>query len=204
MVISIIMVIVGVVVDGAAADRPVPRTSRRRRSSCTATYVGADALTVEQSVATPIEQQMSGVDNMIYMYSINASNGQMTLQRRLRRHHRCRTSTRSWRRCATRRPQSQLPLGRAQLRRHHQEVDHQPAGAVLALLAERHLRRALPDQLRLHQHQRSDDARARRRPGDDLRRRPVRHALLGATRHARQARHHGHRDPRRAASSRTR
>ena len=61
MVISILMVIVGVVADGAAADRAVPRTSRRRRSSCQATYVGADALTVEQSVATPIEQQMSGV-----------------------------------------------------------------------------------------------------------------------------------------------
>ena len=44
-----------------------------------ATYTGADALTVEQSVATPIEQQMSGVDNMNYMYSINANNGAMTL-----------------------------------------------------------------------------------------------------------------------------
>jgi HAE1 family hydrophobic/amphiphilic exporter-1 len=43
------------------------------------TYVGADAQTVEQSVATPIEQQMSGVDNMNYMYSINASNGDMRL-----------------------------------------------------------------------------------------------------------------------------
>ncbi len=44
-----------------------------------ATYPGADALTVESSVATPIEQQMSGVDNMNYMYSLNANNGQMTL-----------------------------------------------------------------------------------------------------------------------------
>ena len=44
-----------------------------------ATYVGADALTVEQSVATPIEQQMSGVDNMEYMYSLNANNGSMNL-----------------------------------------------------------------------------------------------------------------------------
>jgi HAE1 family hydrophobic/amphiphilic exporter-1 len=43
------------------------------------TYVGADALTVEQAVATPIEQQMSGVDNMNYMYSVNANNGQSTL-----------------------------------------------------------------------------------------------------------------------------
>src|SRR6478672_11680589 len=45
-----------------------------------ATYVGADAQTVEQSVATPIEQQMSGVDNMNYMYSLNSTaNGQMRL-----------------------------------------------------------------------------------------------------------------------------
>ncbi len=39
------------------------------------TYTGADAETVEQSVATPMEQQISGVDNMNYMYSVNASNG---------------------------------------------------------------------------------------------------------------------------------
>src|SRR6202051_2240908 len=35
---------------------------------------------VEQSVAAPIEQQMSGVDNMNYMYSVNANNGDMTLR----------------------------------------------------------------------------------------------------------------------------
>jgi len=46
----------------------------------TTTYTGADAVTVEQAVATPIEQQMSGVDNMDYMYSINANNGSMTLR----------------------------------------------------------------------------------------------------------------------------
>ena len=45
----------------------------------TANYTGADAKTVEQSVATPIEQQMSGVDNMNYMYSVNANSGQMVL-----------------------------------------------------------------------------------------------------------------------------
>ena len=44
-----------------------------------ATYTGADAETVEQSVATPIEQQISGVDNMSYMYSVNASNGTMRM-----------------------------------------------------------------------------------------------------------------------------
>ena len=43
-------------------------------------YVGADAQTVEQSVATPIEQQMQGVDNMLYMLSVNDNTGQMRLR----------------------------------------------------------------------------------------------------------------------------
>src|ERR1700690_3169865 len=38
-----------------------------------ATYVGADDQTLEQAVATPLEQQMNGVDNMNYMYSLNAT-----------------------------------------------------------------------------------------------------------------------------------
>src|ERR1051325_6242065 len=45
-----------------------------------ATYVGADAITVEQSVATPIEQQMQGVDNALYMQSVNSASGLMRLR----------------------------------------------------------------------------------------------------------------------------
>src|SRR3954451_19926072 len=43
-----------------------------------ATYAGADAKTLQQAVSTPIEQQMNGADNMLYMYSVNANNGQAT------------------------------------------------------------------------------------------------------------------------------
>jgi HAE1 family hydrophobic/amphiphilic exporter-1 len=43
-----------------------------------ATYVGADAQALEQAVATPIEQQVNGVDNMTYMYSLNATANQNT------------------------------------------------------------------------------------------------------------------------------
>jgi len=43
------------------------------------TFVGGDAQTVAQSIATPIEEQMAGVDNMNYMYSISANNGVMRM-----------------------------------------------------------------------------------------------------------------------------
>jgi HAE1 family hydrophobic/amphiphilic exporter-1 len=46
----------------------------------TTTYVGASSVDVEQSVATPLEQQINGVENMIYMKSINANDGTLTLQ----------------------------------------------------------------------------------------------------------------------------
>ncbi|PYP84750.1 MAG: hydrophobe/amphiphile efflux-1 family RND transporter [Blastocatellia bacterium AA13] len=39
------------------------------------TFTGADAVTIEQSVSTPLEQQMNGVDNLTYMQSTNANDG---------------------------------------------------------------------------------------------------------------------------------
>jgi len=78
MVLSIIMVIVGLVAMAGLPTAQFPNITPPE-VQVKATYVGADSLTVEQSVATPIEQQMSGVDNMNYMYSNNANSGQMTL-----------------------------------------------------------------------------------------------------------------------------
>ena len=77
-VIAIIMVIVGAVAVVSLPTAQFPNIADPQ-IQVLATYVGADALTVEQSVATPIEQQMSGVDNMEYMYSLNANNGSMKL-----------------------------------------------------------------------------------------------------------------------------
>ena len=79
MVIAIIMVVVGVV---AMLGLPIAKFPNivPPEILVQGTYTGADAVTVEESVATPIEQQMSGADNMNYMYSVNANNGQMTLR----------------------------------------------------------------------------------------------------------------------------
>src|SRR5690242_11660277 len=77
-VISIIMVIVGAVTILALPTALFPNIAPPE-IQVKATYTGADAQTIEQAVATPIEQQMSGVDNMNYMYSVNANNGAMTL-----------------------------------------------------------------------------------------------------------------------------
>src|ERR1700755_731811 len=77
MVISILMVIVGAV---TIATLPVAQFPNivPPEIQVLATYVGADAQTLEQSVATPIEQQMNGVDNMNYMYSLNATGNSNT------------------------------------------------------------------------------------------------------------------------------
>src|SRR5438445_338377 len=79
MVIAILTVIVGAV---TIAGLPVAQFPNivPPEIQLQASYVGADAQTLEQSVATPIEQQINGVDNMNYMYSLNATgNSQTTL-----------------------------------------------------------------------------------------------------------------------------
>src|SRR6185369_15306978 len=79
MVIAIVTVIVGAVTIVTLPIAQFPSIAPPE-IQVLATYVGADAQTLEQAVATPIEQQMSGVDNANYMYSVNATgNSQTTL-----------------------------------------------------------------------------------------------------------------------------
>jgi HAE1 family hydrophobic/amphiphilic exporter-1 len=77
-VISILTVIVGAITVVSLPVSQFPAIAPPEVQVST-TYVGADAQTVEASVATPIEQQMSGVDNLNYMYSVNSSTGDMRL-----------------------------------------------------------------------------------------------------------------------------
>ena len=79
MVIAIIFVIAGAVMVFRLPVAQFPEIVPPQIQT-TATYTGADALTVEQSVATPIEEQVNGAKNMIYMQSINGDDGTMTLQ----------------------------------------------------------------------------------------------------------------------------
>ena len=72
MVISIVMVLVGSLTILTLPVAQFPNITPPE-IQIIATYVGADAQTLEQAVATPIEQQMNGVDNMNYMYSLNAT-----------------------------------------------------------------------------------------------------------------------------------
>src|SRR5271170_2500313 len=77
-VIAILMIIAGVVAMLSLPTAQFPNIADPQ-IQIAASYTGADADTVAQSVATPIEQQMSGVDGMNYMYSLNSSNGALKL-----------------------------------------------------------------------------------------------------------------------------
>src|SRR6266478_2119096 len=79
MVLSIILVLLG-----GVAMRGLPIAQYPEivppMIQVTTTFIGASATDVEASVATPLEQQINGVENMIYMKSTNANDGTLTLK----------------------------------------------------------------------------------------------------------------------------
>ena len=142
-----------------------------------ATYPGADAKTLEQSVSTPLEEQMNGVDNMIYMQSVNANNGQATLY--VDFDVKTDPEHRSGSFAAPRLADAVATSpDRQRRRRHRSQVPALAAAVHQPQLASRQLRSGLPHQLRRHQSAGRDHPRQRRQPRADLRR-PVRHPRLG-------------------------
>lgn len=79
MVIAIMIVVLGLI---AIRSMPIEQYPDITPPvvEVSAEYLGADALTIEQSVATPLEESVNGVSDMIYMQSTNSNNGSMSLQ----------------------------------------------------------------------------------------------------------------------------
>jgi HAE1 family hydrophobic/amphiphilic exporter-1 len=77
-VISIVIVVVGILAITSLPIGQYPEITPPT-VTITGTYNGADAVTVEQTVATPIEVQVNGTPGMTYLQSNSTSNGQMTI-----------------------------------------------------------------------------------------------------------------------------
>ncbi len=150
MVIAILTVIVGAVTIATLPVAQFPNIAPPE-IRLQANYPGRDAKTLEDAVAVPIEQQVNGVDNMTYMYSLNATANQQTT---LIVDFDLKTDpntdlllTQSREQLAT----GQLAARGEQLRSHSQEVDHRSAHADRPILAAWYARCDLSGQLCLHQ-----------------------------------------------------
>ena len=185
-VIAIVTVVLGLVAMTGLPDRAVPLDHPAPASRSRPPTPGADAVTIEQSVATPIEQQMNGVEKMLYMQSTNANDGTMTLTVTFDVESEVNIDqVNAQNRVSQAQPNLPADVNQFGLT-YRSTVGPAPRG-LRALLAEGHLRLALPRQLRAHQRQRRALPRARRGPGRQLRPLRVLDADLGEAGQAGQA-----------------
>src|SRR5436309_2715765 len=189
MVISIVTVIVGAVSLSRLPISQYPEITPPL-IQVTTTYVGASAQDVEQTVATPIEQQVNGVERSIYLKSTNANDGTLKLEVSFEV-----GSDLDINNVLTQNRVSGdavVALRRQELRRERQEVPLLPLASGDPHLALRRVRLQLPLQLRADQHQRPARAHPGRGPGQLVRRVRLRDAHLGAARPPPGAGAHGH------------
>ena len=203
MVISIVMVLVGGLTMLTLPVAQFPNITPPE-IQILATYVGADAQTLEQAVATPIEQQMNGVDNMNYMYSVNATANSTTT---LITDFDVKTD-----------PNTDYILAQS---RETQAASQLPTDVTNYGITVRKSVTAPLMWVALYSPHGTYDARflanyayinlvdpilrsTRRRQRERLRLRPIRDALMGKTRHLGQAGHHRPRDRQRHSSAKHR
>ena len=193
MVLSIVMVLLGTV---AMLRLPIAQYPEivPPMVQVTTTFVGAGATDVETAVATPLEQKINGVENMIYMKSTNANDGTLTLKVSFDVGTNLDMANVLTQNRVSEAHAAAAAVGE-ELRRVSQEVARVSAARHLHQVSERHLRQQLPVELRHHQHQRQHRAHPWRRPDQSVRRQRLRHARLAQAGPHRQPGHHraGHR-----------
>ena len=135
----------------------------------TTTYPGADSKTVGDSVAAPIEAQINGVDNMLYMTSTSSNTGQMTITV----YFTLNTDpdiAQVWVQNRVNLAMPQLPESRRTVRGLGAEEVGHPPDDHLSLQQGRPVQPGVRDQLHQRLYPRCDQAGERRGPGPDLRR----------------------------------
>ena len=156
----------------------------------TTTFIGASATDVEASVATPLEQQINGVENMIYMKSTNANDGTLTLKVSFEVGSNLDMDNVLTQNRVSQAHAADAAVGQ-ELRRLGEEGAGVSAARHLDQVAERHLRQQLSLELHDHQHQRRHRPHPGRRADQPVRRQRLRDARLAAAGRHRPARPHG-------------
>ena len=188
MVIAILTVIVGFISLKRLPIAEYPPVSPTM-IQVTTTYRGAAAEAVMESVATPIESKVNGVDKLLYMQSYNANDGKLTLNV----YFDVGTDVDIMQVNAQNRvgqAEAQLPDA---VKREGVVVNRSSPDILMVIglsLAERHLRRGLSRQLLRHQPGGCHQARARRGRREEFHRAGLLDARLAAARQAGFARHH--------------